>query len=259
MGSSEKPNAAAAGCQYNHGRTNLTVTGPASRLAGFSLRDWNVEPSLNRISRGDTTVHLRPRLMDVLVCLAEHEGEVVSKEEILAGVWGRPFLAESVLSRTIAELRQALGDDDETPRYIETIVKRGYRLVAPVAGTPALSGAMEISSVACLVSYGGRRTGLGEGASVIGRAADAAVRVDSLDVSRHHARIVVAAGAATLEDLGSKNGTRLNGRPIAAATELRDGDRIEVGPAELVFHVVGLPGSTISSPRAQDSSKPRPA
>jgi DNA-binding winged helix-turn-helix (wHTH) protein len=232
------------------------MTQRANRLCGFSLGEWMVEPGLNRISHGGKTVHLRPRLMDVLVFLARHPGEVAAKDEILAAVWGRPFLAESVLSRTVAELRQALGDDDRSPRYIETILKRGYRLVAPVAWTPEPDGVAGGGAAACVLSYSGRRTGLPQGTSVIGRAADAAVRIDSMDVSRHHARIVVSAGVATLEDLGSKNGTRLNGTLVTGPTDLANGDRIEVGPADLVFHIVGLPGTTSTKPPAAGPPEP---
>jgi len=98
--------------------------------APFHLGEWFVEPSLNRVSRGDTARHLRPRLMDLLVFLAAHAGDVVTKDQILDGVWQQRFVAESVLSRSIADLRQLLDDDAERPRFIETVPKRGYRLIA---------------------------------------------------------------------------------------------------------------------------------
>ncbi len=105
----------------------------ANARADFHLADWLVEPTLNRVSRGPDVHHLRPRLMDVLVYLARRAGEVVTKDEILAEVWQRQFVAESVLSRSIADLRQILGDEAERPRFIETIPKRGCRVVAAVS------------------------------------------------------------------------------------------------------------------------------
>lgn len=104
-----------------------------SRLRPFTLGDWLVEPDACRVSRGETTLKLRPQLMDLLVCLARHAGTTVRKEEILAEVWQAQFIAESGLSRCVAELRQALQDDAQQPRIIETIPKRGYRLITPVA------------------------------------------------------------------------------------------------------------------------------
>ena len=115
---------------------------PANPRAAFHLGDWLVEPDLDRIGRGPLVRHLRPRLMDLLVFLAEHAGQPVTKDQILELVWRQQFVAESVLSRSIADLRRLLDDDAEHPRYIETIPKRGYRLVASVtarAASPAPS------------------------------------------------------------------------------------------------------------------------
>ena len=79
--------------------------------------------------------------MDVLACLARHQGRVVLKDELLAEVWPDRIITESGMVRCIAELRQLLGDDSHSPRYIETIAKRGYRLLPPVEWLPAGSPA----------------------------------------------------------------------------------------------------------------------
>ena len=70
--------------------------------------------------------------MDVLVHLASQAGEVVSKKQLLAATWDRQYVAETVLTRAVAELRRALGDNAHDPRFIETIPRRGYRLIASV-------------------------------------------------------------------------------------------------------------------------------
>jgi DNA-binding winged helix-turn-helix (wHTH) protein/tetratricopeptide (TPR) repeat protein len=98
----------------------------------FRLGKWLVSPTLNRLSRGDTVAHLRPKVMDVLVVLAAHPGEVVAKDAILAAVWSKRFLADAALSRAVCELREILGDQAHHPSYIETVPKRGYRLIAAV-------------------------------------------------------------------------------------------------------------------------------
>jgi len=111
---------------------SLTATAAGHSPRAFRLADWLVQPSLDTLSRGETVVHLRPKVMDVLVLLAEHAGEVVAKETIIDAVWAKKFLADSALTRAVFELREALGDEAHGSRYVETIPKRGYRLVAPV-------------------------------------------------------------------------------------------------------------------------------
>jgi DNA-binding winged helix-turn-helix (wHTH) protein/TolB-like protein/tetratricopeptide (TPR) repeat protein len=100
--------------------------------AEFRVGDWLIHPSLNRMSRGGETASLQPRFMDLLVFLAERPGQVVSKEEILDGVWAKEFVSEGTLTHAVAVIRQTLGDDVRSPRYIETIPTRGYRVIAPV-------------------------------------------------------------------------------------------------------------------------------
>ena len=81
--------------------------------------------------------------MQVLVLLAEHAGQVVSKERLLQTVWADTFVGDEVLSRAISELRRALDDDPKAPRFIQTIPKGGYRLVAAVTqddSGPAAAG-----------------------------------------------------------------------------------------------------------------------
>ncbi len=102
------------------------------RLRPFTVGDWLIQPKACHATRGDIQLKLRPQLVDVLVCLARRAGEIVLKDEILTEVWPDQYIAESGLSRCIAELRQILTDDAQNPRYIETIPKRGYRLIAPV-------------------------------------------------------------------------------------------------------------------------------
>jgi DNA-binding winged helix-turn-helix (wHTH) protein/tetratricopeptide (TPR) repeat protein len=100
--------------------------------ADFRVGEWLVEPSLDRLSRNGTVLRLRPQLIDMLVVLAQHAGRTISKEAILAKVWEGQHVAESGMTRCIAEIRQVLGDDARDPKMVQTIPKRGYRLVAPV-------------------------------------------------------------------------------------------------------------------------------
>ncbi len=106
---------------------------PATSSLSFRLGDWWVEPSLNRLSRGSESVQLEPRAMDLLEFLARFPGEVLSQETLVDGVWSEQYVGEAVLRNTIAALRGALGDDARKPTYIQTISKRGYRLIAPIS------------------------------------------------------------------------------------------------------------------------------
>jgi len=98
----------------------------------FQIGAWKVDPGLNAISCNGTTIRLEPKVMEVLVCLASQAGEAVPKETILKTVWPDTFVSDDVLIRSISELRRVFQDDARDPRFIETIPKRGYRLLAPV-------------------------------------------------------------------------------------------------------------------------------
>jgi TolB-like protein len=98
----------------------------------FRIGEWAVEPASGYITSAGTHRHLRSMLMDLLVLLSEHAGSAVSKDEILDRVWKSRFVGESALTRSIAELRRLLGDSEGCSRYIETLPKRGYRVIAAV-------------------------------------------------------------------------------------------------------------------------------
>jgi DNA-binding winged helix-turn-helix (wHTH) protein/Tol biopolymer transport system component len=98
----------------------------------FQLADWTVRPQLNAVGRDDSTRHVSPKAMEVLVCLARQEGEVLSKEDLLSSAWPGTFVTEDALTRCIVELRRVFEDDAREPRIIQTIAKRGYRLLPPV-------------------------------------------------------------------------------------------------------------------------------
>ena len=104
----------------------------AEPIGPFRLGTWEVRPRRNELKSGQETRHLEPKAMNLLVFMTSNAPEVVSKNAIVDAVWEGRIISEGTLTNTIAELRRALGDDARHPRYIETIPKRGYRLVAPV-------------------------------------------------------------------------------------------------------------------------------
>jgi eukaryotic-like serine/threonine-protein kinase len=108
------------------------VSEQSPSLHVLQIGDWRVDPSTGVVSRDGTSRRLRPQVIDVLLALASRPSEVISKQELLDSAWKGRFVSESPLTTTIAELREALDDDAKEPRYIQTVPKRGYRLIAPV-------------------------------------------------------------------------------------------------------------------------------
>src|SRR5688500_16894983 len=103
------------------------------------LQFGDVTVDLRRMSvmRGDQPVSLEPKTFDVLRYLIEHRDRLVTKEELLDTAWKDTFVTPNVLTRAIAQLRKAIGDDAFEARYIETVAKRGYRFIAPVTAVGA--------------------------------------------------------------------------------------------------------------------------
>ena len=99
----------------------------------LSIGDFVVDADANELHRDGRVTRLRPLLMDVLRRLAASAGNVVTREQLLDDAWPRRMVNDEVLSRAIAELRTALDDDAKAPRYVETLPKVGYRLIAAVA------------------------------------------------------------------------------------------------------------------------------
>jgi Tol biopolymer transport system component/DNA-binding winged helix-turn-helix (wHTH) protein len=105
----------------------------------YRLCDWQVQPALNRLIRGDRELRLEPRVMQVLACLLAARGEPVTRDTLMQRVWGHEFVTEDALNRTVSKLRKCITDELGCDAEIETIPKTGYRLIQPEAATmPAL-------------------------------------------------------------------------------------------------------------------------
>lgn len=98
----------------------------------FLLNDWHIDADTNRISKDGADIKLERKMMDVLVYLAQHQGELVTREQLENAAWGDTVVGYEALTSCIAKLRKLLDDDPKQPCFIETISKRGYRLVAEV-------------------------------------------------------------------------------------------------------------------------------
>ena len=100
--------------------------------AKFRLGDFWVYPKANELRGPNGTTHVEPRVMQVLEYLASRPDEVISREDLIRGVWQETFVNDEVLTNAVRELRKAIGDDPKSPEYIQTFPKKGYRLIASI-------------------------------------------------------------------------------------------------------------------------------
>jgi DNA-binding winged helix-turn-helix (wHTH) protein len=177
-------------------------------------------------------LHVSPKAFDLLQTLLEQRPRVVSKAELHDRVWAGSFVGDANLSVTIAEIRQALGDDSREGRLIRTVHRVGYAFSGEAVD---LSASAQRSFSRSWLSWEQKTFQLAEGENIIGRDPRCNVWVDVSGVSRRHARIAVAGDRVTVEDLGSSNGTVVRGRAIAGPQALADGDVLEIGSATLMF------------------------
>jgi Tol biopolymer transport system component/DNA-binding winged helix-turn-helix (wHTH) protein len=103
-----------------------------SKTSPYIFDDLTVDPENFRIYKGDEARMLTPRAFDLLIYLIEHRNRVVEKQELFEQVWKESFVTDNALTRVVKDIRRALGDDADAPRYIETVPKRGYRFIAEV-------------------------------------------------------------------------------------------------------------------------------
>jgi hypothetical protein len=159
----------------------------------------------------------------------------LSKAQIRDHLWPRTFVSESTLSSLVVDLRAALCDEARRPRYIRTVRGFGYAFCGH-ASEAAKDGPTALQVPRLRLFLGEREIVLGEGDNLLGRVEGAAAWIDAPTVSRRHARIMVSGTSATLEDLGSKNGTYVRGERISTA-RLSDGDEVRLGRVRMTFRV----------------------
>jgi DNA-binding winged helix-turn-helix (wHTH) protein len=214
--------------------------------------DCEFDPDTREVFRGGKPIHVSPKAFALLAALIERRPKAISKDELHKHLWPDTFVSDANLPNLVAELRDALGDDAHEPRIIRTVPRFGYAFRAETSGEVAPSAS------AFRLIWGDREIALRRGENVIGRDDGAALWIDDDLVSRRHARIVVDETGAVLEDLGSKNGTRLRGKRIRSPAKLADGDLITIGPASMIFRVLHQTGSTASaSPLRERGGRPR--
>ncbi len=200
----------------------------------YRFGDFTIDDGARQLVSKAGELHLSPKAYELLMILVTSRPSVVSKTELQERLWPDTFVQETNIAGLVAEIRRALRDPASTPLFIRTVHRIGYRFIGEVAMDP---DAMQTSQLRTrlYLDFDRRQFFLMEGANVIGRAPEATIQIDSPGVSRLHARILVRNGEATLEDLGSKNGTHLNGILISAPNRLSDGHEIRIGTIVVTF------------------------
>jgi DNA-binding winged helix-turn-helix (wHTH) protein len=201
---------------------------------GISFGEFTLDRRRRQLLRKSKPIHLTPKALALLTLLVERSPNAVSKPEIHARVWPNTSVSDVNLFTLVFEVRSAL-NDTRRQRFIRTVWGYGYSFNGDFSVTSGLSDPTGRPHARLL--WSDREIALKGGENILGRTEEAIAWIEDGSVSRHHARIVVQDGDAVLEDLGSRNGTQIDGKRIDRPTLLHDGARIHLGSFELTFRV----------------------
>jgi DNA-binding winged helix-turn-helix (wHTH) protein len=212
------------------------------------LGEMTLDLDARQLMRGADEIHLSPKAFELLKILVENRPRALAKNELHERLWPATFVSEVNLAALVAEIRDALGDDARKPVFVRTAHRFGYAFSGSAVEAPRIEPAR---ATFCWLVKDGRRLPLRQGENILGREPDDGIDLESPTVSRQHARIVVSAAGATIEDLGSKNGTLLRGQRVTTAVALANGDEIRAGSVVMRFRM--------SSPRGLTATWTKPA
>src|SRR5262245_29503619 len=208
--------------------------------------DCVLDLDTRELSRAGKPVHIEPKAFRLLEVLLAARPKALSKDELQDQLWPKTFVSERSLARLVEVVRDCIGDSAKEPRYIRTVHGFGYAFSGEVPPTSGREPGASRFGFHYRVAWGDREVALSDGENILGRDPDTVVWIDLNSVSRRHARIVVRGETATIEDLGSRNGTYVQGEKIETPRALTNGDTIKVGAAKLVFRCFRGLGSTAS-------------
>ncbi|MFL6606277.1 MAG: FHA domain-containing protein [Steroidobacteraceae bacterium] len=184
---------------------------------------------------------LEPKMYELLDVLIKRRPAVVTNNELDELLWPQVYVARTSLTRLVSELRTALGDTPRDSHIIRTVYKTGYAFCAQVISMPS-AGALRATIE---VVWNRQALPLTDGEHIAGRDPDCSLVIDATTVSRRHARITVVSGTATIEDLGSTNGTHVNGIRISTPTRLDTGSELALGSEVLQVRARNRPEPTV--------------
>lgn len=196
--------------------------------------DLTFDAETRQIWIHEKEARLSPKAFDLLALLIERRPAAVSKEDIRSLLWPGTFVSDSSLPTLVSEIRDAIRDQHRKPQLLRTLHGFGYAFQFERPPAEKDDATTPRTETGWLIG-GTVEVPLFAGENVIGREGEGIVVVKSTTVSRRHARIVINGLVGVLEDLGSKNGTYLNDRPVKEPTSIVDGDKVRFGSVLLTF------------------------
>jgi len=122
----------------------------------YRFGPFTLDAAAYRLQRGDEDVTLTPKAIDLLLCLVAQPSTLITKDDLFRQLWPDVAVTENALTQTVSDVRQALGDRASSPRYIQTVARRGYRFIAPVERVSAEVAATEPAAAVASPQYVGR-------------------------------------------------------------------------------------------------------
>jgi DNA-binding winged helix-turn-helix (wHTH) protein len=224
----------------------------------LEIGDAVLDTGRRELLRAGAPVHLSPKAYKLLVLLVERRPQAVSRDEIQEALWPKTFVAESNLRTLVTEVRDALLDDGRRPLFIRTVHGFGYAFHGTAKTTDeSAPGASPRARAVVHRHVADQDVDLVEGAQVLGRDSEADVWLGDDSISRRHALIETRGESVTVRDLGSKNGTFVNGARVTAAVPLASGDELRLGSMRFTFRSTSALASTKTQASTQGASRPR--
>lgn len=201
-----------------------------------SFDDFVLDQEARQLTRDGKEIHLSPKAFAVLCALLEKRPSVVPKSDLFGQIWPDVFVVEGNLNVLIGEIRRALGDDRQEPRFIRTVHGVGYAFCGRATNADRPTRA-EATPDRFWLTWKSQTFPLAEGDTIIGRDPRCEVWLEHSGVSRRHAQIRIRPGSdrPLITDLGSTNGTFVRGERVDTPTPLADGDVIKVGSVSVKF------------------------
>ncbi|HEY3205273.1 MAG TPA: FHA domain-containing protein [Thermoanaerobaculia bacterium] len=210
----------------------------------FRFGTLTLDSESRALLRDGRPVSISPKAFKLLEALLESRPRAIPKAELHRRLWPDTVVSDVNLPTLIAEVRQAIGDDARAPEFIRTVYGYGYAFSGTAVALRRDGSHFGGSDHVFRLLWGYREIALTEGENILGRGTDSVAWIDAQNVSRRHARVTIASGHATLEDLGSKNGTFVNGIRLSSPVALRDGDELRIGGVPMTLKIYSKPNST---------------
>ncbi|MCM3875814.1 MAG: FHA domain-containing protein [Thermoanaerobaculia bacterium] len=220
----------------------------------LAFGECGFDSDTRELTRGGRAVHVSPKAFRLLELLLKSRPRALSKSDLKDAIWPDTFVVETNLANLVAELRRALGESGSRDGFVRTVHGFGYAFSGEALPEDPKVRNGSMSGVALVADE--RTFALTNGENVLGRDPSAEVFLDDTAVSRRHARITVSGSHATLEDLGSKNGTFLGGKSVTAPALLRDADAILLGSVLLTVRLAD-PRRSTRTLRGSESKRAR--